>query len=382
MSSVKPTPMPYVGPLYTAGAVSMDARDYAGTKEAEKPELQKTGASASAYDVVSISRNGSQASVSSSSVREILDGLQQLYPDIQISITGKSGSQSLAELAEAAGKGLHVIISQAFLDRMGSSREEFLKCSRILSEALSSLNAGAASGNMAAGVFLDRDKASFWQTAKGQDDYQAAVNQVNSGAAGLLGLLQSVSQTKGPGSNLYKASSSKNYNVASIYSKVARANSKAGVRAAMSTARRKIVSLQMSASFGDAKDVVKARAAVRSLNKLLVRGERKIRKLDKEQLLSIRKKRAQAREEARKARELEKEQASQKRRRKSDDNHIMQEGQRERRYINSRGYAYGSYTPPAPSADVSVNVSDIGSIQTADLGVSVSGVVVSAQISF
>ncbi len=198
MSSVKPTPMPYAGPLYTAGAVSMDARHYAGTKEAEKPELQKTGASASAYDVVSISRNGSQASVSSSSVREILDGLQQLYPDIQISITGKSGSQSLAELAEAAGKGLHVIISQAFLDRMGSSREEFLKCSRILSEALSSLNAGAASGNMAAGVFLDRDKASFWQTAKGQDDYQAAVNQVNSGAAGLLGLLQSVSQTKAP----------------------------------------------------------------------------------------------------------------------------------------------------------------------------------------
>lgn len=382
MSSIKPTQSFYTGNPYITGSVSMDAKVHTEKKEPVKTGLKKADDSASSYDVVSISQDGSHSSDLSHSVQKMLDNLQQLYPNIQITYSKETGMQSLEELAAAAGKGYHAIISQGFLDRMSSNREEFFRCSQILSEVLSRLNSNPAVGGTSAGVYLDKDKASFWQVASENVDYQSAINQVDSQSTSLLERLQSMSQDKNTSNHLYKAGTSKNYDVASVYAKVARATSKAGVRAAMSSARHKIVSLQMAASFGDPRDVVKARAAVRSLNKLLMRGERKIKKLDKEQLLTVRKKRAQAKEEARKARELEREQESHKRKRKAGDHTIMEEGRRDKRYIDSRGNTYGNCTPLITSTDPAVNIQAMGSPGVAESGISSSNVVVSAEVSF
>lgn len=89
---------------------------------------------------------------------------------------------------------------------------------------------------------------------------------------------------------------------AGIYGRLANASTKAQVETVLAETQRAIANFGVAAIFGDDKQRQKARAAIGSLRKLILRGNRKIRKLDEETLIKIRKKQAEQNRNRKRAR--------------------------------------------------------------------------------
>lgn len=381
MSSLKPTLATNAAPPYIPLPASGKKNVCSEKKGAAPPEISGPPPSVFVQDVVNISEKDSQTGNLAASAQEVLKELAQNYPGISITVSEDSGGRSTAEIAAEAGAGLHIIISREFMDRMSSSQEEFDTCIKILLETVTRLNSLQGKGK-GAGVYLDEKKASFWQVIPENGDNQTAASQIGGQSQGLLELMQSLSGKKDGGPIKMSSGSSPSSNVASIYAKVARASSQFDVREALSKARREIMSLQMTAAMGEDKEQVKARAAIRSLNKLLVRGNQKIKKLDKEQMLAIRRQRARQREELEEAREMEQERQRMKRRRRNEDNKLVEDGRREKNHIDRSDSGYGSPVPDMPAATPPVNVQDMGSAAMTGGDFCAADVMISAEISF
>lgn len=127
----------------------------------------------------------------------------------------------------------------------------------------------------------------------------------------------------------FKASSPPSYSVAGCYTRLATASTKAQVWDVMATARRSISELRMTSCFGEEEDRAKARAAIVSMQKLLHRGNRKIRRLNEEEIVKLRSRRAERAEERREELALKIELKRMKAKRLSADSSIRAEGELE-----------------------------------------------------
>lgn len=244
-----------------------------------------------------------------------LEALKKEYQDVTFYLPkDRADSSDLKDLAAGLGKGLHLVISREFLDRMQSSHEEYNTCWEILKKEAARLS-GLKGKGTAAGVYLGKDKAAAWNIpAKDQASLkdQAAVPQFFAKA------------DKAAGKKLFTSSAS--YSVSGHYNKMAAARTDSEVRKVMGDIQQNMARLRMAASFGDEEQQVKARRAVRSLDKLLRRGSRKIRHLKRERMKQYQIKKAQKQKEEQESRELEQELKRMRRAGKGRDNALVHEG--------------------------------------------------------
>ena len=250
-----------------------------------------------------------------------------------------------ANLAAGLGEGLHLVISREFLDRMQGSRDGFDTCSRVLAQKVSELAAkagneaswGAAGHGAAMGVFLGKDYSWSWAAAAREHDQSAdkrpledmlaadqakVVGDMMGGSSGNTGAVRVICR--------------KSYNVSDQYRKMASARSSGQVQQVMGDIQRNIVRLKMASVYGDDEQRVKANRAVRSLQKLLGRGGRKVRRLNREKLKQCAKKKALEQNEEKKSRKLELELKRMRSARKGSDHALVKEGMADEAYI--RGY--------------------------------------------
>ena len=281
-------------------------------------------------------------------VNEELATLQKDFSKVHIVIGTGIDQDNLAATAAALGGGKHLIISSEWLEKMGADAQSLEKGKEILRQVLTQLSKDSE-GLLAQGAYVGEDEVRMW----------AAKNK----------------------SRIRVSSSA--FSVSGLYSKLAGASSKGQVQSAMGEARRSMGTLRMVASLGSQKEQAKARSAINSIQKLLVRGSRKIRRLNEEELTKIKKKKAT---EKKKAEKLKIELQKKRNARKIADRGIAMEGHladvnhafrfrnrdEEERYLN--------YSPYAAAADVSMPVDTIpagavgadipGGIAAADITVS------------
>ena len=272
----------------------------------------------------------------------LIEELKQRYPGITIWVA-EEGDR--ANLAAGLGEGLHLVISREFLDRMQGSRDGFDTCSRVLAQKVSELAAkagneaswGGAGHGAAMGGFLGKDYSWSWAAAAREHDPSAdkrpfedmlaadqakVMGDMMGGSSGNTGAVRVICR--------------KSYNVSDQYRKMASARSSGQVQQVMGDIQRNIVRLKMASVYGDDEQRVKANRAVRSLQKLLGRGGRKIRRLNREKLKQCAKKKALERNEEKKSRKLELELKRMRSARKGSDHALVKEGMADEAYI--RGY--------------------------------------------
>lgn len=273
---------------------------------------------------------------------EFIEKVKQYYPGIEFHISGSGKDMNLAGIAADFGKGMHIVITEEFLARMQSSREEFGKCARVLVSEAAKLLKRAGSGE-GLGVFLKKDKAAAWTaSAKERETVLPAIKSVKK-------------DNTAAGNPQLKVSSSASASVSGYYKKMASARSRDQVLQVMSDIQKNIMNLKMAALCGDDEQRAKASRAVHSLQKLFGRGSRKIGRLNRENLKQAAYKKAEKQREEEKRRELELELKKMRSARKSADCSMLQEGAADESYIRSyrrcRGL-YDAFTQPALTGDM------------------------------
>lgn len=270
-------------------------------------------------------RSSDVVDISADWTKETQDFLEQMkreYRGVQIRVqelSDPSDGSSVAQMAEDLGNGTYLIVSRDFLERMGSSREDYLACRNVMESLLRQL-AGDSGKNLAKGAVLGERTASFWSVPvpEAQPPVLLPKTQQSAADSGIpdTGVKNDIKMTVG----------SSAYSSAFSYARLAGASTKGQVRTVMGEAHRSIASLRMVIALGDDREKAKARAAVGSLQKLLVRGSRKLRKLDEETLQKIRRNRARKQGEIKKARRLKQELQKKRSLRYSFDSALRTEG--------------------------------------------------------
>ncbi len=248
--------------------------------------------------------------------QKLLDTLSKNFPAITFQYASDTDFLNLKKTAASLGHGKHLVLSEAFLNRMKNSEKDFKECKTILMSSVLSL-----AENHADGVFLGETLATPWKIGEKKDDTKED---------SLSQILQNLKQTQEASSTngkVHLSTNSVSYQTGPLYTKLAQSNSKQLVQTVMSEAYRNLASMRLISCLGESEDRLKAQKAIRSLEKLLVRGRQKIRQLDKETLLRIRKTKAQKQKEEAKAREIQKELKKQLMKRKNRDKIIEKEGQ-------------------------------------------------------
>ncbi len=287
---------------------------------------------------------------------QLLNQLKEAYPELHFQIVPDDKWGDLKELAAQLGHGKHLVISEGFLDRMVSSREDFLACRGALLKSVLLLSADGADG-----VFLEEKQAVSWNVQPSSPSRPGSALPQPDPYQSVSQLLESLDQREGtsPGSTDYRGKLSKTAsNTSGLYTRLAQANSKRAVLSVMSDAQRNIASLRLTSCFGSTEDQIRARKAIRSLQKLLLRGNQKNRRLNQENLLKIRKRRAEEKQQEAKALKIQLELKRRKTARKSVDNAIFFEGQQEEREIRRlrRYLSCLEYSPAAPMGTGSIDM--------------------------
>ncbi len=260
--------------------------------------------------------------------QKLLDQLVKNFPGLSFEIVPDSEFLNLKDKAASLGHGKHLLLSESFLERMGSSEKDFETCRTILLSSVLLL-----SENHVSGVFLGEKQAVSWNI-KDKEEPQDTKKET------LAQMLESLKEAK---DSKFKISTNVSYETGELYRKLARAGNKPLVQTVMSEAYQQIAALRLVSCLGDDKERAKAQKAIRSLQKLTLRSRQKIRHLDQETLLKLKKKRAIKRQEEAKARELQKELKKKQSRRLRRDRRIMEEGEAADREIR-RLKAYLSQT--------------------------------------
>ncbi len=262
--------------------------------------------------------------------RNLLEQIRKDNPRIHIAIEtpGTDGERDmLSKVLDEVGDGYALILSDEFMAGLYAGKKSYEKKVSALIECvrrLGKLGAGA-------GVWLEEDQAVFWQKIpdnKAQDNNYAmfgAGGYASQNTASSYGLPSPAEQAL----QKFRIGSASPYQTAASYSRMARANSRSMVLNVMQETRRNIATLKLLSVYGDEKDQKKAKAALRSLEKLLLRGNRKLRRFSDESLTETRMKRAKEQEEKERAMQAALELKRRKTSRAIGDGAIRKEGQLE-----------------------------------------------------
>lgn len=355
---------------HNAYQMSAQLHKAAGTgASAEKNNLQGTENSRSS-DVLELSADWMKQT------EDFLDQMEKEYPGVSIIFRESVSGNSVPWLAAGLGAGTHLVLTRDFLERMGSSKEEFLKCKNAMTEILERLT-GEKGKVLANGAVLGGSSITPWSVPipEGQEagfQFQASDQKFDFELSG---------------ANDWKKKFSVKYSssgAAASYSRLAGAATKGQVRNVMGEAHRSMASLRMVIAFGDDKDAMKARSEIGSLQKLLVRSKRKIRRLDEETLIKIRKKRAQKQNELKKYRQMKLELEKKRSHRRSADSALRAEGMledanRKLRFQEEKDRGYEASVPVMP--DMALPSGGVGAV-SGGAAFAVSEVVTGAEISF
>lgn len=273
-------------------------------------------------DSVQLSEEWKERAVLSRSAFELLDELRKQYADITIT-AGVSGNLDLREMAVERGSGTYLVITQGFLDRMTESAESFADYRDVLLEALYQLDQGQPF-YQASGAYLEEKQVSFWHVPKKDGQYSELEKLGDQ-----LKRFQEQNQKASSLDNrkVRYSVSPEDYNTAGKFARLASASTRQHVMTVMSDAYRSIANLRVAGYLGDKEEQQKARAAIRSLQKLLMRGRRKMSRLQEEELLRARKKRAHAQQELEKEQKIKAEIRKKQQMRHQADGAICKEGE-------------------------------------------------------
>ena len=300
--------------------------------KAKAPEAGRTKGvlrAAAGEDKVSFAKTGTEGSRVNQMFQSFLERLRSQYPKVQIMIEQPvSGERDiLSQVLDDMGDGAVLILSNEFLAGLHGGEESYDRRTKALIECLRKL-AGMGIG---AGVWLEEDQAIFWKQEREPAVLKQIQKQDQEGT--IWDMLPSPAEEE---AKKFRISSSSSYQIAWAYNLMARAKTKTMVQNAMQEARRSIFALKLMTMFGSEKDQARAKAAIRSMEKLLLRGNRKLRRFSDEALTETRKKRAIEREQEEKALREELELRRQKKSRAIGDGAIYKEGQLES--LNVPGY--------------------------------------------
>ncbi len=267
----------------------------------------------------------------SSRVESALCNLQQSFPGISIYVSSNLSKNELADLAAILGSGNHLIISEDFLKQMASGSEAWEQGKAQLTEALASLKS-QQSDAAGKGIYLSSEEKMSWllQPPEQKETVKTKWEQEAEDAKRLLDRMKEMQEEQKERQKkrkeLEKRQNAANYQTAGSYARLASAKTKSNVQWVMGDVRQKIAKLRMASACGDADETRKARAAIRSYQTLLLRGNRKIRRLNEEELVRLRQKRAEQREREDEALRLRLERERQKTKRKTADHMLVEEG--------------------------------------------------------
>lgn len=310
--------------------------------------------------------------------------LQKDFSKVHIVIGTGIDEGSLASTAAGLGAGKHLVISQEWLTQMGKDAESFEKGKTILRQVLTQLSKDSEEV-LAQGAYIGEDEVKVWvakdPVKEERDDPYAEEKRV------IEQMKRMTEDMKNAKNKSHINVSASTFSVSGIYSRLAGAKSKGQVQAAMGEARRSMGTLRTVVSLGSQKEAAKARAAISSIQKALVRGSRKIRQLNEEELTKIKKKRATKKKKQEKLKlELQKKQSARRVADRgiameghlADANHAVQFRNRdeEERYMD-----YSPYAETAPAIpEMPVDTIAVGGNISG--GITVSDISVSAGISF
>lgn len=347
-----------------------------------------SGIAGSIQDSLTLSERALSPSEMEKALFEELKVLQKDFPQVQILIGTGLNSKQLNHTAANLGEGRHVILSSDWLRQITSSQEAFEEGKQILRRVISGISNN--DGDFAAlGAYIDTDGVRAWSAKSGSEE-PSPLDELQKEYENMKTMLEKMKETTKANkeNNPYKVKVSKSsYSASRVYSRLASASSKGQVQAAMSDARRSIANLRSIASTGTTQERTKARAAISSMQKVLLRGSRKIRRLNEEDLARARKKRAEKKEQELRLRiELQKKKIA----RKTADRAIALEGHLDdinnafrfrklhREDEREEGSIYGAYVPTTSAAPIA----EAAPISAPAGGIAVSDISVSSVISF
>lgn len=284
-------------------------------------------------------------------VRQMLSAFKERYPHIDIFISGELDRDGLREAAAALGERKHLVLSEAFLENMQNSQEAYEKGKSVLIQLLSRLSASDGTCR-AEGFYVGGNEAFYWSAKPSpiQEDTVPVPPEKDNSLFPWNSTNQSGAASSSP---LYGKTGKVSLKIIShSYNNLAGARTKGQVQTVMSRARRDIANLRLSACFGDSQERMKARAAISSMQKLLQRGGRKIRRLNETELAALRQKRAQKRQERSREMALMIERKKMEARRRSADECIRKEGQLEELNQSFRFRRYGRHGYDEPAGDI------------------------------
>lgn len=305
--------------------------------------------------------------------------LQKDFSKVHIVIGTGIDEGNLASTAAGLGTGKHLIISGDWLEQMGKDAESFEKGKTILRQILTQLSK-ESEGIPAQGAYIGEDEVRVWaakaSVQEEKDDPYAEEKRV-------IEQMKKMTEDMKNAKNKSRINvSASTFSVSGIYSRLAGAKSKGQVQAAMGEARRSMGTLRTVVSLGSQKEAAKARAAISSIQKALVRGSRKIRRLNEEELTKLKKKRATEKKKQEKLKlELQKKRNARRIADRgiameghlADANHAVQFRNRdeEERYMDYSPYAAAAAAVPEMPVDTIAAGGDMaGAIAVSDISVS------------
>lgn len=287
--------------------------------------------------------------------QKLLDQLAKNFPGITFQVVPDKDYENLKEKAASLGQGKHLLLSESFLARMGSSDKDFEACKTALLSSVLLL-----SENQTAGVFLGEKQAVSWKIQNTEDPRDTEKET-------LAQMLESLKEAKSNSSSKIKVSSHTSYETGTLYRKLARAGDKALIQDVMSETYRNMANLRIIACLGEDKDRAKAQKAIRSLQKLVVRSRQKMRHVDQESLLKLKRQRAAKRQEEAKVREIQKELKKVQTKKMRLNKKIMEEGDAADREIRRLKNYLSQISNAQPLSSAPADMSAAGELSSGDV---------------
>lgn len=252
-----------------------------------------------------------------------LQQLSRSFCSISIQTADCSDPDSLFRLIRQQGKGKHLIISNDFMEKMSGSSENYSRLSSFLTNTLFKLSSfDECPKDSLCGAYVSQEGVTFFaEIAENKEpkpdtpaEEAASKNSSAQISAGVLVTSLADCFTKNPSGFSSTCKKSRNhsvrvkppsYSVANLYKRLAKASSKPQVKLAMTEARHYITSLSLVVRFGEDTEAAKARAAIRSLQKLFPGGKRKLKQLTAEELLEKKERQAAKLKLERKVKQLQ-----------------------------------------------------------------------------
>lgn len=273
-----------------------------------------------------------------------LQQLSKSYYNISIQTADCSDPDSLFHLVRQQGEGKHLIISNDFMEKMSGSSENYSRLSSFLTNTLFKLSCfdGCPKDSLC-GAYVSQEGVTFFaEIAESKEpkpevpaEEAALKNSSAQMSAGALVTSLADCFIKNPSGFSSTGKKSRNnsarvkppsYSVANLYKRLAKASSKSQVKLAMTEARHYITSLSLVVRFGEDTEAAKARAAIRSLQKLFPGGKRKLKQLTAEELLEKKERQAAKLKLERKVKQLQALKNKKRSDRYSTDRSLVAEG--------------------------------------------------------